>query len=137
MITIAKSTPAWTTPEMLEARLSMLTNQLESQWWRVREDILATLVRDLHKVEWVTEEFQQRLSDIIPDFRESIFKDKLVFMENNPASFSYNFWYLLEEIPNLSALSELGKEELKERVMAAEEKSKVAKKEFLGDFYQD
>ena len=137
MITIAKGTPAWTTPEMLEARLSMLTSQLESEWWRVREDVLATLVRDLYNVEWVTEEFQQRLSSIIPDFRHSIFIDKLVFMENNPASFSYNFWDLLEEIPNLSALSELEKQESRERVMSAEQKSKAAKKELLGGFYED
>jgi len=46
MISIPSETPAWTTPEMLEARLSMLTSQLESEWWKVREDILATLVRE-------------------------------------------------------------------------------------------
>jgi len=97
----------------------------------------ATLVRDLHKVEWVTEDFQQRLSDIIPDFRYNIFTDKLVFMEQNPASFLYNFWDLLEEASDLSALSELGRQELEERVRVAEAKSQEAKKRLLGDFYQN
>lgn len=115
----------------------MLTSQFESEWWKVREDTLTTLVRDLHIVEWVTEEFQQRLSDIVPDLRRSILMDKLVFMEKNPSSFLYNFWYLLEEIPHLSALSELGKKELDERVRGAEMKSKTSKNDLLGDSCQD
>jgi hypothetical protein len=137
MITISPDTPGWTTPEMLEVRLSMLTSQFESEWWKVREDTLTTLVRDLHIVEWVTEEFQQRLSDIVPDLRRSILMDKLVFMEKNPSSFLYNFWYLLEEIPHLSALSELGKKELDKRVRGAEMKSKTSKNDLLGDSCQD
>ena len=36
---------------MLEARLSMLATQLETEGLSVREDVLSTLVRDLHEIE--------------------------------------------------------------------------------------
>jgi hypothetical protein len=44
---------------------------------------------------------------------------------------------LLEEIPHLSALSELGKKELDKRVRGAEMKSKTSKNDLLGDSCQD
>lgn len=70
------------------------------------------------------------------DLRRAILEDKIVFMEQNPCSFLYNFDELLEELNAISLISELGKSEIQERIEAARKASSSAKKEWLGDFYK-